>query len=73
VDRPAAVGDGVPPPAARLAVAVWPEDRSWFVGVPIYTNEIAVASTTVVVDAVVAYPRLSARRATPDDGLDIDD
>jgi hypothetical protein len=52
---------------------IWPEDRSWFVGVPIYTNEITVASTTVVVDAVVADPRLSARRATPGDVLDIDD
>jgi hypothetical protein len=52
---------------------IWPEDRSWFVGAPIYTNEIAVAGTTVVVDAVVADPRLNARRATPDDVLDIDD
>ena len=51
---------------------VWPEDRSWFVGVPIYTNEIAIADTTVAVDAVVADPRLNARRATPDDVLDID-
>jgi hypothetical protein len=52
---------------------IWPEDRSWFVGVPIYTNEIAVAGTTVVVDAVVADPRLTARRATPDDVLEIDE
>jgi hypothetical protein len=52
---------------------IWPEDRSWFVGVPIYTNEIAVAGATAVVDAVVADPRLGARRATPDDVLDIDD
>ena len=52
---------------------VWPEDRSWFVGAPIYTNEIAVAGTTAVVHAVVDDPRLNARRATPDDGLDIDD
>ncbi len=52
---------------------IWPEDRSWFVGAPIYTNEIGVAGTTVVVDAVVAHPRLNARRATPDDVLDIDD
>jgi hypothetical protein len=52
---------------------IWPEDRSWFVGAPIYTNEIAVAGTTVVVDAVVDDPRLNARRATPDDVLDIDD
>jgi hypothetical protein len=52
---------------------IWPEDRSWFVGVPIYTNQIAVAGTTLVVDAVVADPRLTARRAMPDDVLDIDD
>jgi hypothetical protein len=52
---------------------IWPEDRSWFVGVPEYTNEIAVAGTTDVVDAVVADRRLNARRATPDDVLDIDD
>jgi hypothetical protein len=52
---------------------IWPEDRSWFVGVPIYTNEIAVAGTTVVVDAVVADRRLNAHRATPDDVLGIDD
>jgi hypothetical protein len=52
---------------------IWPEDRSWFVGAPIYTNEIAVAGTTMVVDAIVADPRLSARSATPDDVLDIED
>ena len=52
---------------------IWPEDRSWFVGVPIYTNEISVAGTTVVVNAVVADPRLNARAATPDDVLDSDD
>jgi hypothetical protein len=52
---------------------IWPEDRSWFVGVPIYTNEIAVAGTTIVVDAIIADPQLSARRATPDDVLDTDD
>jgi hypothetical protein len=52
---------------------IWPEDRSWFVGVPIYTNEIAVAGTTTVIEAVVADPRLNAHRATPDDVLDSDD
>jgi hypothetical protein len=52
---------------------IWPEDRSWFVGAPIYTHEIAVAGTTVAIDAVVDDPRLNARRATPDDVLDIDD
>lgn len=52
---------------------IWPEDRSWFVGAPIYTNEIAVAGTTMVIDAVVADPRVNAHLATPDDVLDIDD
>lgn len=52
---------------------IWPEDRSWFVGVPIYSNEAAVAGTTALVDAVLRDPRLNARRAKPDDLLDIDD
>ena len=52
---------------------VWPEDRSWFVGAPIYTNEIVVAGTPEIVDAVLADMRLAARRALPDDELDIDD
>ena len=57
-----------PPPSL-----IWPEHRSWFVGIPIYTNEIAVAGTSAVVDALMTLPRLNARRATPDDVLDIDD
>jgi hypothetical protein len=52
---------------------IWPEDRSWFVGVPIYTNEIAIAGMTAVIDAVLAEPRLNAHRATPDDILVGDD
>jgi hypothetical protein len=56
-----------------LPSLIWPQDRSWFVGAPIYTNEIAVAGTTSVIDAVVAEPRLNAHRATPDDVLDSDD
>ena len=51
----------------------WPEDRSWFVGAPIYTNEIAIAGARVVVDAAIADPRLSVHRVTEDDDLDIDD
>jgi hypothetical protein len=51
----------------------WPADRSWFLGAPIYTNELAVAGTTAIIDAVLADARLNARRATPDDLLDIDD
>jgi hypothetical protein len=52
---------------------IWPEDRSWCVGVPIYTSEIAIAGTTVVMDAVLADPRLNAHRVMPDDVLDGDD
>jgi hypothetical protein len=52
---------------------IWPEDRSWFVGAPIYTNEIAVAGTADVIGAVLAESQLNARRATPDDILDGDD
>jgi hypothetical protein len=48
-----------PPPSL-----VWPEDPSWFVGVPIYTFEIAVAGSTAAIDAVTADQRLGARRAT---------
>jgi hypothetical protein len=52
---------------------IWPEDRSWFVGVPIYTREIAIAGTEAVVDAILADRGLSARRATPADHLEGDD
>ncbi len=52
---------------------IWPEDRSWFVGIPIYAREIAVAATSVVISAVLADQRLGARPATPDDVLVIDD
>jgi len=61
-----ATGDGVPS-------LVWPDDRSWCVGAPIYTREVAVGATAAVVDALVADSRLTARPATPDDLLDIDD
>src|SRR4051794_22802238 len=49
---------------------IWPEDRAWFVGVPIYTYEIAVAGSTGLIDAVIADAQLSARRATPDEVLE---
>jgi hypothetical protein len=52
---------------------IWPEDRSWFVGVPIYANEIAVAGTRVLVNAILTDQRLNAHPATPNDVLDIDD
>jgi hypothetical protein len=52
---------------------IWPEDRSWFVGVPIYTHEIAIAGGSPVIDAILADPRLIARRSTPEDVLRGDD
>jgi hypothetical protein len=52
---------------------IWPEDRSWFVGAPIYTNEFAMGGSRDVVDAILGDARLAARTATPDDQLDIDD
>jgi hypothetical protein len=51
----------------------WPEDRSWFLGAPIWTNEIAVGGTKPLIDAVISDPRLNARHATRDEELDIDD
>jgi hypothetical protein len=56
-----------------LPSLIWPEDHSWFVGAPIYTNEIAIAGTSTVVDALIADPLLNAYRVTQDDDLDIDD
>jgi hypothetical protein len=52
---------------------VWPDDRSWFVGAPIYTNEIAVAGPSEIIDAVLAEPHLLARSSAPDEDLDGDD
>jgi hypothetical protein len=52
---------------------IWPHDRSWFVGIPIYSNQIAIAGRPAMIDAVVDEPGLHGRRATPDDVLDIDD
>jgi hypothetical protein len=57
----------------RLPSLIWPEDRAWFVGAPIYTEEIAVAGPEAVIEAVLADPHLAARRATPDNELDVDD
>jgi hypothetical protein len=52
---------------------IWPEDRSWFVGAPIYTNEIAVAGTKQLVDAVIAAASLDTRRVSAKYHLDVDD
>lgn len=56
---------------------IWPEDRSWFVGIPIYSNEIAIGGSDALIDALIdalsAAPGLETRRATRSDVLDIDD
>lgn len=52
---------------------IWPQDRSWFLGLPIYTNEIAVAGSQALIEAVIADSRLKARHVTIDDVLDLDD
>ncbi len=52
---------------------VWPEDRSWFLGTPIYTNEIAVGGSHELVAVLCADDALAARVVQPDDDLDIDD
>lgn len=68
--RSALALDGAEAAAPSL---VWPDDRAWFVAVPIYTREIAVGGSAAVVAALLADPRLGARRAGPDDLLDGDD
>jgi hypothetical protein len=52
---------------------IWPEDRSWFVGIPIYSNDIAIGGSDVLFDALSAVPPLETRRATRSEVLDIDD
>jgi hypothetical protein len=52
---------------------VWPEDRSWFVAVPIYAREAAVGGSSGLIDALLAEPRLRARPATPTTLLASDD
>lgn len=52
---------------------VWPEDRSWFIGAPIWTNEFAIAGTVEIIATVLSERRLLARTATTDDHLDSDD
>ncbi|QAY69045.1 hypothetical protein [Xylanimonas protaetiae] len=55
---------------------VWPDDRAWFVGAPVYTEEIAVGGSAEIVRALLADPALralGARAATVDDVLRIDD
>lgn len=51
---------------------VWPDDRSWFVGAPIYSNEVAVGGTRQLVEALLDAD-LTAQLATPDRILEGDD
>ena len=37
---------------------IWPEDRSWFIGAPIYTGEIAVGAEESVIQALLAAPEI---------------
>jgi hypothetical protein len=52
---------------------IWPDDRAWFIGIPIYTFEIAIAGSLPVIDAIVADPMLNARRVHTDYELEGDD
>lgn len=70
------VWTGPPRSVAALPEApslVWPGNRSWCVGAPIYTFDIAIGGADAHIDAVCTDPRLDARRATIDDVLEGDD
>lgn len=54
---------------------IWPEDRSWFIGAPIYTDELAVGADERLIQAIISTPSMAefgARRATRNDNLRID-
>ncbi len=51
---------------------IWPEDRSWFIGIPIYSAEMAIGADERVIQSILAAPsmrELSARRASRDEAL----
>lgn len=55
---------------------IWPEDRSWFIGAPIYTDEIAIGANSSTMETVLSSQSLQsfgARRADRDEFLQIDD
>ncbi len=56
-----------------LPSVVWPEGRSWFLGIPEYAREAALGGPADLVEAVLTDYQLGARRATPSTVLDIDD
>lgn len=58
-----------------IPTLIWPEDRSWFIGAPIYTSEIALGSDEETIRSVLDDHKiraLHARRATRSDVLDGD-
>ena len=52
---------------------IWPADRAWFIGIPIYTAEIAIGASAAMIDAIINDPAIDARRVGTDYELDIDD
>lgn len=60
--------------AGDIPSLIWPDDRAWFVGAPIYTRELALGGDAPTVGAVVdALSARGARTASRDEVLDIDD
>lgn len=55
---------------------IWPDDRSWFIGAPIYTCEIAIGANDHIIRALLDAPTMQALGAHPaerDEILLIDD
>ncbi|PQM74880.1 hypothetical protein C5Y44_04125 [Corynebacterium sp. J010B-136] len=51
---------------------IWPDDRSWFVGIPIYSAEMALGADARIIEAILSSPsmrKLGARRAGRDEAL----
>ncbi len=51
---------------------IWPEDRSWFVGIPIYSAEMALGADARKIEEILSSPsmrELGARRAGRDESL----
>lgn len=57
----------------HLPSHVWPEHQVWFLGMPIYTAEVALGGPADLVAAVLDDPCLGARAAEPGTELDVDD
>lgn len=55
---------------------IWPEDRSWFIGAPIYTSEIALGADERIIRTLLNAPQLrslGARVAVRSEVLQGDD